>query len=85
MDRYNLACSLALASTAADRAEGPAAADHQRRDADRAVDTLRRAIEMGFADFNMLKTEPDFDALRLRPDFQLLMMDLAFPAEPFAE
>jgi tetratricopeptide (TPR) repeat protein len=84
MDRYNLACCLALASIAADPAEGPAAADHQRRDADRAVTTLRRAIEMGFADLNMLKTEPDLDSLRSRPDFQLMMMDLAMPGDPFA-
>ena len=82
-DRYNLACTLALASTVADPTEGQAAADRQRRDADRAVATIRRAIERGWANSTVLKTDPDFDALRSRPDFQLLMMDLAFPAEPF--
>ena len=33
----------------------------------------------------MLKTDPDFDSLRSRPDFQALLMDLAFPADPFSK
>jgi serine/threonine-protein kinase len=80
----NLASYLTLASTVADPAEGPAAADRQRRDADRAVATLRRAIEMGLAGSGVLKTDPDFDSIRSRRDFHDLLMDLAFPAEPFA-
>jgi hypothetical protein len=31
-----------------------------------------------------MRTDPDLDPLRSRPDFQLLLMDLAMPAEPFA-
>jgi hypothetical protein len=31
-----------------------------------------------------MNRDPDLDPLRSRPDFQLLMMDLAMPAEPFA-
>ena len=81
---YWLANGLALASTVADPTEGPAAADRQRRDADRAVATIRRAIELGFADSEVLQNDLDLNSLRSRPDFQLLMMDLAFPAEPFA-
>jgi serine/threonine-protein kinase len=80
----NLACFLALSSTVADPAEGPAAADRQCRDADRAVATIRRAIDLGWADSNALRTDPDLDSIRSRPDFQMLLMDLAFPAEPFA-
>ena len=38
---------------------------------------------MGFADCGA-KTDPDFDPLRSRPDFQALLMDLAFPVDPFA-
>jgi serine/threonine-protein kinase len=68
-DLYNLACTLALASTVSDPGEGPAAAERQRRDADRAVATIRRAISMGWADSHLLKNDPDFDALRARPDF----------------
>ena len=81
---YQLACTLALASTVADPTEGPAAADRQRRDSDRAVDTIRRAIAVGFASQGMLKNDPDLDSLRSRPDFQSLQMDLAFPPDPFA-
>jgi hypothetical protein len=41
MAHYNLACILALASTVTDPARGPGAADRRRRDADRAVATIR--------------------------------------------
>ena len=77
--------NLALASTVADPAEGPAATERRRRDADRAVATIRRAIAMGYADSDVLKHDPDFDSLRARPDFQILLMDLNFPADPFAQ
>jgi tetratricopeptide (TPR) repeat protein len=83
MDLYNLACYLALASTAADPAEGPASAERQHRDADLAVATIRRAIAMGFKNSDALKNDPDFDSLRARPDFHALLMDLAFPSRPF--
>ena len=39
---------------------------------------------MGFRDPDMFRTEASLDLLRDRPDFRLLMLDLAFPAEPFA-
>ncbi len=61
-----LAQTLALASTVADPAEGPAAAGRQSRDADRALAAIRRAIELGFANPDMLK-DPDFASLRSRP------------------
>ena len=79
---YNTAGYLALASTITDPAEGPAGVDRQRRDADRALDTIRRAIGRGWGGAE-LRTDPDFDALRSRPDFRALLMDLAFPADPF--
>jgi serine/threonine-protein kinase len=74
---YNLAAFLALASTTADPAEGPAAVDRQRRDADRAMDALRRAYEMGMGNMDPLRNDPDLDALRVRPDFQTLLKDRA--------
>jgi serine/threonine-protein kinase len=83
-DLVNLACLFALASTVADPAEGPGATERQRRDADRAVAMVRRAIAMGWGNLDNLKNEPDLDSLRSRPDFQLLMMDLTMPADPFA-
>src|SRR5262249_33628436 len=83
-DLSNLACFLALASTVADPANRPTTAERQRRDADRAVATLQRAIELGWADSNALKNDPAFDSIRWRPDFQALLVDLAFPADVFA-
>jgi hypothetical protein len=83
-DRYNLACTLALASTVVDPAEGPTAADRGGRDAERAVATIRQAIARGWAYADVLRNDPDFDSLRSRTDFQALLMDLAFPADPFA-
>ena len=81
---YNLACLLAQASTVADPAEGRSAPDRQRRDVDRAIAVLRRAIEKGFANLDMLRTNSDLDPLRTRSDFQALLMDMAFPADAFA-
>jgi tetratricopeptide (TPR) repeat protein len=51
---------------------------------DRAMMALRRAIDAGFRMAARLRTEEDLAPLRSRPDFQALIMDLAFPAEPFA-
>jgi serine/threonine-protein kinase len=81
--QYNAACVLATASTVADPAEGPAASDRQRRDADHAVVILKRLIARGYANTVALKNDPDFDCLRKRPDFQALLRDLEFPARPF--
>jgi hypothetical protein len=50
---------------------------------DTAMGVLRRAVEGGYREVTWMKRDPDFDGLRPRPDFQLLMMDLAMPAEPF--
>jgi eukaryotic-like serine/threonine-protein kinase len=82
-DLYNMACALALVSTVADPAEGSSATARQRRDADRAVATIARAVALGLVDFNIWKNDPDFNSLRARHDFQALLMDLAFPADPF--
>jgi serine/threonine-protein kinase len=52
--------------------------------ADRAMVALRQAVAMGFRDTARLRGETDLEPIRRRPDFQALMMDLAFPADPFA-
>jgi hypothetical protein len=51
---------------------------------DTAMGVLRRAVEGGYREVTWIKRDPDLDALRPRPEFQLLMMDLAMPAEPFS-
>jgi serine/threonine-protein kinase len=50
----------------------------------RGLDALRRAIAAGYRDANWMRRDPDLDPLRSRPDFQVLLLDLAFPADPFA-
>jgi eukaryotic-like serine/threonine-protein kinase len=49
-----------------------------------AMTTLRLAISAGFLDLPKMRSETDLDPLRERHDFQLLIMDMAFPADPFA-
>jgi serine/threonine-protein kinase len=85
IDIYNLACALALESTIPDPAGGREGALRQRQAADLAVAAIRRAIEQGFADTDVLKNDPDFDSLRSRPDFQALLMDVTFPASAFVQ
>jgi eukaryotic-like serine/threonine-protein kinase len=52
--------------------------------ADRAMADLRQAFATGYRDPADYRREPALDPLRGRDDFQLLMLDLAFPSEPFA-
>jgi serine/threonine-protein kinase len=49
-----------------------------------AMASLRRAVQAGFTDLKQLQHDADLDPLRSRADFQTLIMDVAFPAEPFA-
>jgi serine/threonine-protein kinase len=60
--------------------------ERARRDryADRAIAALRSLIDGGFRSAELIASDPDFEFVRSREDFQLLLMDLAFPAEPFA-
>ena len=50
-----------------------------------AVQALHRAVAAGLRDFAFMRRDVDLDPLRLRSDFQMLIMDLAFPIEPFAQ
>jgi hypothetical protein len=59
-------------------------ADERGEYADRAMATLRHAAAAGSIGAGGLQSVPEFAPLRSRADFQLLMMDLAMPAEPFA-
>ena len=52
--------------------------------ADRAVAQFRLALAGGYQNRTLIAKDQDLDPLRGRPDFQLLLMDLAMPADPFA-
>jgi serine/threonine-protein kinase len=82
-DRYNLACGHAqLAGIAALPSSGMTAAEGQAETA-RAMEWLHRAVDAGYRNVALMQSDHDLDPLRSRADFQLLMMDLAFPGEPF--
>jgi tetratricopeptide (TPR) repeat protein len=81
---YDLACYLALLSKALDRPDTGSPAPAGRDSADRAICRLRDAVDAGSRNLAHMRTDTDLDPLRSRPDFQLLMMDLAMPADPFA-
>ena len=52
---------------------------------EQAVDTLRRAANAGWQAVKHVRKDPDLEPLRVRQDFQMLLMDLAFPNDPFAK
>jgi hypothetical protein len=74
---YDAACYLARCVPLA--AERPDAS----RYADEAFTLLKRAVAAGWKNAAHTATDSDLDPLRAREDLQLLMMDLAFPADPF--
>jgi tetratricopeptide (TPR) repeat protein/tRNA A-37 threonylcarbamoyl transferase component Bud32 len=87
VERYDAACYLArcvsVLRAKGGSPDGPLAA-RERVYADRAMANLRQSTEEGFRLFAHMDRDPDLDPLRDRPDFRLLMLDLAFPHEPFA-
>jgi tetratricopeptide (TPR) repeat protein len=58
--------------------------DERRAFGDRAMAILRRAVAAGWDGADDLRNAPAFAPLRSRADFQRLLMDLSFPADPFA-
>jgi hypothetical protein len=72
-----------LAGLAGRAGSGVSAAERQE-EANKSMEWLRRAVAMGYRSRIELGRDPALDPLRDRPDFQLLMMDMAMPAEPFA-
>ena len=79
-----MACARATLAAAAGRGgSGPSAGEAPGL-ADRAMDNLRRAAAMGYRSAAAYRYEPALAPLRGRDDFRLLLLDLAFPADPFA-
>ena len=52
--------------------------------ADKAIAVLRRAVAAGYKRVDSLRTDPDLAPLRSREDFQRILLDAAFPDDPFA-
>ena len=55
-----------------------------RAEADKAMESLRRAVAAGWSRPDHMRADTDLDPIRSRPDFQMLVLDLAMPDEPFA-
>ncbi len=83
-DHYNAACAHARLAGIAVLPGSSFSAKEGVAEADRAMTSLREAVGLGFRDLAVMRTDSDLDPLRSRPDFQLLLMDVAMPAEPFA-
>ena len=47
------------------------------------METLRRAVAAGYRDNHWMRIDTDLDPIRPRLDFQLILLDLAFPLDPF--
>jgi hypothetical protein len=78
------ACCHAVLAGLAGRAGSGVSAAEGSEEATRAIEWLRRAVGVGYRNANEVRIESALDPLRSRADFRLIMMDLAFPAEPFA-
>jgi tetratricopeptide (TPR) repeat protein len=75
--RYNEACDEALMARVA---------PPERREAlvGQALATLRRAVAQGYRSYAELANDADLSALRGRPELDLLLLELAFPDDPFS-
>jgi hypothetical protein len=76
---YDLACTFAQASAAADRDPKLSPADRaplKARHADRAMDFLQKAVAEGWCYPGYLKIDLDVDPLRARDDFRKLFAEL---------
>jgi serine/threonine protein kinase len=81
--RYDLARSHALLAGLGSRAGSGVTPDEGRVEAERAMAELKRSFDEGYRNPE-IDGDTYLDPLRNRPDFKLLMLDLAFPADPFA-
>ncbi len=81
---FETACCHAALTGLTGRALAGVSASEGKNEASRAIQGLGRAVAMGYRNANELRTESALDPRRSRDDFRLLILNLAFPAEPFA-
>jgi eukaryotic-like serine/threonine-protein kinase len=84
IDLYDVACCRSLISGAAGEPGSGLTDAEGRAEAEQAVAGVRRACDAGYRNFSWIRAgDTDLKPIRSRPDFQLLLLDLAFPADPF--
>jgi serine/threonine-protein kinase len=84
LDSFDFACGRARLASLASEPNSGISAQEAIHQADEAIRLLSRAVAGGFRNPMVFHAERDLDALRDREDFQLLLMDVAMPAEPMA-
>ncbi len=75
--RFYMTCARSLLAGVLDGEEA-------RAEADRAIAAAAASVAGGLRDLTAFRNEPDMDLIRPRPEFQLLLLDMAFPEDPFA-
>jgi serine/threonine-protein kinase len=81
---YDVACLHSLLAGVAQDPRSGLTADEGRAAMADAMATLHEAVAAGWRNPAALRDDPDLASIRSRPDFQLLIMDVEFPAKPFA-
>ncbi len=81
---YNVACTRSILAGLASRPGSGMTPAQAEAEAVAAMASLRRATDAGFRNLHHIRGDDDLMALRPRRDFQLLLLDLALPADPFA-
>jgi hypothetical protein len=76
-------CTHALIATLVGKPQAGISAEDREAEAVEAVALLRQAAAVDSLDASAFRDETVLDSLRERADYQLLLMDLAFPADPF--
>ena len=83
-DYYSTACVQSVLSGVAPEAGSGLTAAEGRAAADAAMAALHQAVAAGWRDPAWAQLDPALVPIRSRPDYQLLILDLSFPAQPFA-
>jgi serine/threonine protein kinase/outer membrane murein-binding lipoprotein Lpp len=82
--RYDLAAEYARLVGPTTVSTTPDSDAARQRCASHALAALARLVVAGYRDRQRIESDPAFDGIRGHPEFQSLMLDLAFPASPFA-
>jgi serine/threonine-protein kinase len=83
VDYFDLARTQSLLSGLASTSGSGLTATDGQAAADEAMSSLRQAAGARWRNATWMAAEPDLAPIRSRPDYQALLLDMAFPADPF--
>jgi tetratricopeptide (TPR) repeat protein len=81
--RFELARNHALLAALAGQPHSELSAADGTVESDRTIAALRDAVAAGYRKLDQARTDPDLDSVRSRSDFRVLLLDIAFPVDPF--